>query len=186
MTLGFSTELLGKPSYFVDRIIKSLGETYDGTIDAMTLAEMHSIYMRDHWKPEWEIEKKGSVPPKHHTIRTDPHGRWNKGNKIHFVIGNSTPKRFQFAPVVLATKVEKFEINWLKGTGRYQRGKVFPWIVIGDEVVCPDEFERMAQNDGFDTVEDFLKYFKKPFNGVIIHWTNEIEYKPLTLGNKVL
>ena len=31
----------------------------------------------------------------------------------------------------------------------------------------------LAKNDGFDSVDDFFKWFDKDFNGKIIHWTNK-------------
>lgn len=32
--------------------------------------------------------------------------------------------------------------------------------------------EKLAKNDGFDSVEDFFKWFKGDFHGVLIHWTD--------------
>ena len=32
--------------------------------------------------------------------------------------------------------------------------------------------ERVAKNDGFNSIEDFWSFFKEPYQGMIIHWTN--------------
>lgn len=35
-----------------------------------------------------------------------------------------------------------------------------------------DLIEKIAINDGFDSVDDFFSWFKDDFTGKIIHWTN--------------
>lgn len=32
--------------------------------------------------------------------------------------------------------------------------------------------ERVAKNDGFDSIEDFWSFFNEPYQGMIIHWTD--------------
>ena len=36
------------------------------------------------------------------------------------------------------------------------------------------KMELLSQNDGFDSVQDFLDYFSENFYGKIIHWTDLI------------
>ena len=35
-----------------------------------------------------------------------------------------------------------------------------------------DQMETLAIADGFDSIEDFFKYFTNDFTGKIIHWTD--------------
>ena len=101
--------------------------------------------------------------PKHHTIRTDPHNRWKPGTKIHMVLWNRTAKRFQFVPVLEVKSVQEIEIvnKDLRGV-RINKEK---WLMA-------DEIQRLALNDGFDSMDDFFAYFHKDFEGKIIHWTD--------------
>lgn len=119
--------------------------------------------------------------PKIHTIREDKNNRWKAGMDIHMVINNRTKNRFQFAPVVKCVSVQEIEIDsyesdikshftYSKHLGNY-RYKVFRvWI---DGKMRPiRELEKLAINDGFDSAEDFFKYFNKDFKGKLIHWSN--------------
>lgn len=57
-----------------------------------------------------------------------------------------------------------------KGEMRYWvkiDGKLF-YDVAGIE---KDKMLQLAQNDGFDTIEEFFEYFNEDFTGKIIHWT---------------
>ena len=35
-----------------------------------------------------------------------------------------------------------------------------------------EEIELLAKHDGFNSMEDFFKWFDKDFKGKIIHWTD--------------
>lgn len=128
---------------------------------------------------------------KKHTFRTDKTNRWKPGTKIHhsysfrskhgyycFEIGEcvSVQKVLivlskNFKPVVLGFPVvienEAFKLN----------------ITVDRKRMGPHDIKTITVNDGFETVEDFCKWFfydhgkaKKPVNtmwaGKIIHWTN--------------
>lgn len=118
-----------------------------------------------------------NLHPKFHTIRPDPHNRWRPGTKIHFVINNRTKDRFQFAPVIEVKSVQEIEITRhgplaeIPMTMKYHR--VGMKVVIDGGLVDGYEMlEFLALNDGFNSVEDFLKYFNYDFSGKIIHWTD--------------
>lgn len=93
-----------------------------------------------------------------HTIRTDKHNRWRKGNKIHFATGIRTKDYKQFYEGVC------------KGTqdividGKY--------ITIDGRLLSDNDVIQLAKNDGFDNVGDFYKFFNSYFAGKIIHWGN--------------
>ena len=47
-------------------------------------------------------------------------------------------------------------------------------VKVGDSYLNYFEILQLAQNDGFDTIDDFFAYFSENFKGVIIHWTDKI------------
>ena len=108
--------------------------------------------------------------PKIHTIREDVHNRWKKDRVIDFVEWTNAPYRSKtnkFAPRIPCTGVQNFEIKWSDG---------LPIIFI-DGIAIVDfegskELETLAHNDGFESVELFLKWFDSDFKGRIIGWTN--------------
>ena len=106
--------------------------------------------------------------PKIHTIRADKKQRWKPDNKIHFVINNRTPDRFQFAPVILVKSVQQIQILPFstKSSGVHNE------VRIEGRRLSAAEIRTLAKNDGFSNVNQFWKYFDKPFNGKIIHWTD--------------
>ena len=53
-------------------------------------------------------------------------------------------------------------------------------IYINNLILRFDQRKLLAKNDGFDSYEDFKKYFIKsglPFYGQIIGWTKDIDYE---------
>lgn len=202
MTLGFSQKINSWETKFVPKIWESLF-TY-------------GLYNRMNWSQYKDANKLGELGvssfrspnrlPKNHTIRRDPNNRWKKGMDIHFVINNRQKNRFQFAPILKCTKVEKIEIKWSEGDWiRGGKHKVMT-IRIEDHPFCSinlildnmgrsdythyktcinlEGFEELCRNDGFDDPTQFMDYFNEDFTGNIIHWTNQfyigrktIEYK---------
>lgn len=129
------------------------------------------------------------VKPKLHTIRADPKNRWRAGRLIHLAINTRSPGYFQFAPVMPVVSVQKIKFDWTEADltpikKRYlsvfilKRGYAHPaypdtwhkyvWTRLTDEVV-----KELARNDGFNSVDDFFKYFNEDFTGSIIHWTDK-------------
>src|ERR1700730_6432384 len=105
MTVGFSTQINNKPTYFPEKIWASLLQIdYD----------LYSDYLHPDGRPN-QIKSKSyymGFNPKHHTIRKDEHNRWKAGMNIHFAINNRTPNYFQFAPVIKCVSVQTFEIKY--------------------------------------------------------------------------
>lgn len=48
-----------------------------------------------------------------------------------------------------------------------------PYVYVDGRQLSYSEIEELAVNDGFDSAEDFFKWFKKDFRGWIIHWTDK-------------
>lgn len=176
MILPFSTQLNGKPTYFVEKVWEAI-LTKGIQCNAVELAQIGSKALTK----EYVI---GTNKPKLHTIREDKNDRWKAGTKIDFFINCRQPTMFRFAPVLPVVSTQKIEIvnsgGILNYASIYIDGELFlknynPHQVIKG-VKSDDEKEekiiKLAQNDGFDTIEDFLAYFNKDFKGKIIHWTD--------------
>ncbi|HDZ27073.1 hypothetical protein LCGC14_0500980 [marine sediment metagenome] len=101
-----------------------------------------------------------------HTIREDVYNRWEPKRKIHFASGVRTKNYNEFM-TGYCTGVQKISISWHDGTP-------YPLIYIEGNYFPLSRHEEFAKNDGFDSVEDFYKWFNKDFRGNIIHWTNLI------------
>lgn len=124
--------------------------------------------------------------PKIHTMRADPTNRWKAGRKIEMVYRGAGYKIIDhfnkgIPELEVCTGVQKVEISWytyhakpleimgLKG-GTHREP-----IVIIDGQRYPgacSQIRDLAKNDGFDSLEDFYKWFNKDWEGKIIHWTD--------------
>ncbi len=155
MTLSFSTKFpWGEPTNFVAKIWNSLNQHYGEAISEEFYEYGADLYDIDRYLP------------KHHTLREDKTSRWKRGRKIHPVIHNRTPDRFQFAPTIKCISVQSIYIK-----------PTFKDVTIHSEWHQPkdlnkSEIDLLASNDGFDSTEDFWRWFDKDFVGKIIHWTD--------------
>lgn len=154
MTLAFSQQLNGKPTYFPHKII--CGQYHNNLISD------HDYFVY-HDKIEIPTE---ILEGKIHTMRDDPGDRWKAGVKIHFVINNRTKKRYQFAPVLPCISTQKVVIKYSK------KGKI-PKIFIDGRRIDLFEIAILSQNDGFESINDFFKYFNTSTTKKLIHWTNK-------------
>lgn len=168
MTLSFSTQINGKPNYFIEKIWDFLIEKEIRTHRELSQYQFNFFEQFGfHWDGQCIKHK-----PKLHTIREDKHNRWKAGMLVHPVIKNRTPDRFQFAPVFPCVSVQKVEIIY------WNKCSDFPKVVIDDkEYFMYNKNEayklcELAIHDGFDSIEDFFKYFNKDFTGNIIHFTD--------------
>ncbi len=168
MILPFSTKMNDKPTYFVEKIWQSLNhfqlvnvEEFFKFSDQLETKKMIDIKYLDN---QFGHKDKGKC----HTIREDKNDRWKAGNKIDFFINCRQPDMFRFAPVLPVVSTQKVEIIYDKIFGK----NIYPDIRIDNTRLHPEKFETLAQNDGFDTIEDFFAYFNEDFKGKIIHWTD--------------
>jgi len=165
-TLSFKTEFpWGEPNYFIPKIWRGLREKnglYHEYLEyAAKALDTQNENILDAFIPVKDFDE---IISKIHTIREDPHDLWKPGRKIHFVVFNRTPNRFQFAPVLECKKADKDSFQLI-----YQSG--IPILNVENK---PDfqEIEQLTKNDGFNLTEDFFQYFSKDFTGKIIHWTD--------------
>lgn len=178
MTLGFSTQINGKETFFVEKIWQSFQD--DFTIENFDKFCFEGIYT-------FSIDG-AEFPAKVHTIRQDKSDRWKAGVMIDFFINVRTENMFRFAPKMPVLSTQKVEIIYKQNTQNltclgitYDRtitvnvddkfyGDAY---LINDYVVSSSYMlEFFALNDGFDSVEDFCAYFNQDFIGKIIHWTD--------------
>ena len=116
-----------------------------------------------------------------HTIREVPTDRWKAGNKINFVTGARSKNYNQF------DLGECHSVQYISIRHSLMNGKKHIVVLIGDTTLDPRVFYngarnnavqrenmlQLAKNDGFDSIEDFFKYFTKDiFVHKLIHWTN--------------
>lgn len=184
MTLGFSTKwpqhMGGQRNYFPEKIWAGINPS-DGDRYKFFGSGWHSrdgICQMAKGYPQWEGINDWDDRPKLHTIREDPHNRWKVGMKIHPVINNRTKDRLQFAPTIVCTEVQYIRIVWTDGLPVVHIGdtkeSVMPWYWDFNEEdgYGLDQMKMLAQNDGFDSVEQFFWWFNSDFTRKIIHWTD--------------
>lgn len=172
MILPFSTQLNGKPTYFVEKIWRSLFPIMLPPQDWLPLiieCEKRQLIPKGGCAKECLQD----VKPKFHTIRDDVNGRWHKGRMIDFFINCRQKDMFRFAPRIPVVSTQEVFMT-------YAFNDVIEIIV--DDVYLNDTLA-FAQNDGFDNWEDFFNFFYPKikanpdlfYKGKIIHWT-ELRY----------
>lgn len=166
MTLGFSTQINGKPNYFPQKILKGL------PIGKWEKSASLSYFGDSTLAPYLTSSEYDKANPKLHTIRKDEHNRWKAGMDIHFVINNRTENRFQFAPVVKCVSVQRLKIEYNPSNSIYPHVNVIVFESGSYTFLSEKSILKLAINDGFDSVEDFFAYFNTDFKGKIIHWTD--------------
>jgi hypothetical protein len=167
MILPFSTKINGKETFFVEKIWK-------GIITKGVEMPVADYLQSFNTLNEKQLSLLNKLNPKLHTIREDKKNRWKTGIMIDFFINVRQKTMFRFAPTVPVASAQKIEIVYY--TDREVLIKNLPpkiAVVIDDEKQLKEhEILKLAQNDGFDTVEDFFEYFNQDYTGKIIHWTD--------------
>ncbi|AVR47228.1 hypothetical protein C7S20_19315 [Christiangramia fulva] len=144
----------GKPNHFVEKIWKSFGGVFMNQHFTMEVTQglENACY-------QWNY-KAGDLKPKKHTMRMDASDRWKAGKKIHMVINNRQPNRFQFVPTVPCIATQKVEL------------KDWEYAMIDGKRLSTVELSRLAINDGFPDVFSFMHWFQGNWKGKLIHWTD--------------
>lgn len=165
MILSFSTQLNGKPTYFVESIWEGLMRNiFEDDTEYQQYLRLHKKQFEEYW--DWFPDDHARLEnPKIHTIREDATDRWKVGNKIDFFINCRQKNMFRFAPVLPVVSIQEIEIIY-SGENRLHS------VWIDGKSKSLSEILQLAQNDGFENVEDFFAYFDNGFKGKIIHWTD--------------
>ena len=163
MILPFSTQLNGKPTYFVEKI-------QAGLVQEQRFKEFNIL----DFEPEnFDFDYFLNCIPKIHTIREDKNDRWKAGTKIDFFINCRQPSMFRFAPVLPVVSVQEVLMT-------YYHSDIIQISVDGRELFSYIERTEFAINDGFDSWEDFFNYFypkikaspQDAYKPKLIHWTD--------------
>lgn len=162
MILNFKTITNGKPTYFPEKI-------WSGLKSLEVDEYFRNFLFSDHCKDPNLIQK-----PKLHSIRQG--NRWKVGDKIHFYVGSRTKKALQFAPILQVKAVQKIRVRYndVGGVDVIIDGRRYYYKPINFKTCATynEKMLRLAQNDGFDAIEDFFKWFDTDFEGQLIHWTD--------------
>lgn len=169
MILPFSTKMNGKPTYFVEKIWETILQK-GIQIKLTDFIEFGRKALPKHYIV-------GTHKPKLHTIREDKKDRWKAGTKIDFFINCRQKDMFRFAPVLPVVSTQKVQIMWFNTFGTFVarvfiNDQSFACVKFEKEMIVTGKMLELAQNDGFDTIEDFFAYFNEDFKGKIIHWTD--------------
>ena len=167
-TLSFKTKFpWGDQTYFIPKIWRGLIDNMGMYSDYMsyvnTILNSGNDKIMEAFFPVKDIN---TIAPKIHTIREDKHDLWKPGRKIHMAVFNRTKDRFQFVTELECKSVQRIEIihNLF-----YTKNSL---IFIDDIPLRFDTQKKLARNDGFNSVEDFFRFFSKDFSGKIINWTD--------------
>ncbi len=166
MILSFTTQLNGKPTFFVEKILIGINK-HIGTYST-------GLFLKTFQK-RFESKPPVNYNSKIHSIRKDEKNRWRPGMKIHFYINARQNNMFWFAPVLPVVSIQKINIEYLPSLNN----KICKVVWIDDNIFYDEGFNfnqkgmlEFVNNDGFDTIEDFFDYFKEDFTGILIHWTD--------------
>lgn len=139
----------GEPTFFVEKIFSGLAENFPDW-------RMPKDFTKYDWHTYYNNRRH-----KIHTIRQG--SRFKAGEKFSPRIWSEKPymsKQIIFSEDLTITHIDRFEFNRYHFILNYER------IEFDDERLIT-----IAANDGLN-VQDFVAWFKKPFIGQIIHWTD--------------
>lgn len=169
MILSFKTQINGVPTLFMEKIHRCI--LWDKPVTKEYADAVHH--------PDYNTSVCSAVKPKLHTIREDLADRWKPGMDIHMVIHRRSKRQFQFAPVVPVISIQTIEIVYERNEDLTKASVIIDGIKQGDALwkncqlkACSFTVEKIADNDGFDSVNDFFDWFPEDFKGKIIHWTD--------------
>ena len=155
----------GEPTYFVEKIIATLGydvfsREYFGLLIRLnpTLEHQTLVAFFDSF---WDLSVGDqSIKTKPHTIRAGHHVQ--PGDFIRMSVWSGKPyasKQIIIAPDIEIVKVWDFSVSKMSDKLRFSMPNI----------------DRISANDGL-SIEDFMYWFDKPFDGQIICWDDKITY----------
>jgi hypothetical protein len=117
------------------------------------------------WGKPTNFEEKILKRVKIHTMREDKRGRWKPDVLIHLANGVRTKFYNCFLELVCVS------VQYVKILHYHDRYG-YPDVFIDGKQLSDPQIDELAKNDGFDSTEDFFKWFNDHFYGKLIHWTD--------------
>jgi len=154
MILGFKQQFPWKePTNFREKILYGVGRAI--------------------WLTPRQIKKFAKI----HTMREDPHNRWKPGMSIQMVYRGpkySILDHFNkgIPELEKCVSVQQIKIQWITFTVAEKSFQAIDITIDGGKSLRSDQIMILAANDGFNSVEDFMRWFNKDWEGKIIHWTD--------------
>ena len=105
-----------------------------------------------------EMERALASGVKLHTIRQKPIAVGTMMNHIVYPY-HKKERRCVLSNFCKSTQIIKIEPNIKK-------------VKVDEKELSEEDLERLVKNDGFNSIEDFWTFFKEPYQGMIIHWTD--------------
>lgn len=162
MIVSFSTEMFGRPNYFIEKIWTGLDPMISP--DYYYYNEQYVKKFGEHWDGAWTDTEETCFIPKLHTLRTETYSRFSAGKLIHPGIHSRSPNYFQFAPALKIVSTQKVAIL-------HFNDKVKGIKIDGRSLKAP-EIKQFVINDGFESKADFFKFFPRTTYKIMIHWTD--------------
>lgn len=150
----------GQPTYFVEKLICGFLE-----LDKPGYGTEDIKYLRD--KKVLKVSNL-TTENKYHTIRAGH--RWKVGDKFSPRVWSGVP--YNSPQIIIGPDIEILKI-W--PFGMRMRGS-YKEFYSGDTDLTGGSIVRIAMNDGLSS-DDLYWWFQKPFEGQIICWNENIEYK---------
>lgn len=112
---------------------------------------------------EEKITKQPGYRPKIHTLREGE--RWKSGDLINFATGVRSKNYKEFNRDTCKSTQQVVIVNTPYA--------VYPWIFVDGQPLRDHKILLFVYNDGFDSLEDFARWFHKPCYVLqLIHWTD--------------
>lgn len=167
----------GEPSYFIEKIWAGFA------LNDFLWYNREGCWATEHYKEHWPYgnDSRGisswwrpfmKVKPKIHTIREDLKDRWKPNKMIHFEQWTGKPyhsKCYNFAPLIPCMSTQRIRIEC---QGSHKLKDLGASVFIDNRFLSMNEIEILSQNDGFESYQDFFRWFNKDYSGKIIHWTD--------------
>jgi hypothetical protein len=160
MILSFKTNIDGKPTGFIDKILKHLGKE----------AVVEYVAKQPSFIRFALTVSIAEATPKKLTIRDDPHNRWSAGRKIHFATGARTKNYECFAE----GECKAVAFLWIT------LYKNFSYCIsIDQDNLSYTEAQQLATDDGFETIAEFLEFHVGTSIDPKNYWDHSIPDYPL-------
>lgn len=129
------------------------------------------------WGEPTNFKPKIIYGQKKHTLRQDKKNRWVAGRKIQHAHGVRSKQYDHFADGECKS-IQKIEITVSDEFDTdafimlFSRKTKYFIVKIDERQLNNSEIITLAMNDGFRSLYDFFRWFKKGFSGKIIHFTD--------------